>query len=359
MSKTNRDTTAPAGDGRSFGSRLRHSNQPYLSNRNQEAAAEVQQRRVGFLLLEHFSMMAFTAAVDALVTANLLSQPPLYRFETFGLGEASVRSDLSLNLSVDAAFDALDVNGLDMLIVCGGFRCALKPARKVVERLRELARRGVTLGGLWNGSYLLAHAGLLDNYTCTVHPDSRAGLEEAYPRVRLLPHPYVIDHDRVSCAGANSALGMMLAIIRAHHGDALVLGIEEILACDRSPDDTPDRPMPALMRNPLLPAALQAVLELMENNIEEPLSLADLARHSQVSERQIQRLFERHMRTPPSTYYLELRLTRARRLLLQTSEPITAIAIACGFAGTSHFSHCYREFFGQSPTAARRSQGRA
>jgi transcriptional regulator GlxA family with amidase domain len=344
---------------RRFDSRLRHSNQAYLQGRSSDSAHPPICRRIGFVLLEHFSMMAFTGAVDAIVTANLISRFPLYRFDTCSLEGTTVRSDLGINISVDGELGTLDAKDLDILIICGGYRCALVPGRPVVDKLRQVARRGVTLGSLWNGSHLLARAGLLDGYTCTVHPDSRAGLEEACPQVRLLPNPFVIDRDRISSAGANSALGMMLAVIRHHHGEEVVRGIEEILACDRTLDDLPDNPMPTLADDPTLPEALQTVLQLMKNNIEEPLSIDDLAQHAQISRRQIDRLFQRYMNATPSRYYLETRLTRARRLLQQTNEPITTIAIACGFSGAPHFSRCYREFFGVSPSqvSARRGRG--
>ena len=85
--------------------------------------------------------------------------------------------------------------------------------------------------------------------------------------------------------------------------------------------------MPMLEASTALPDALRAILKLMESNIEEPLPIDDLAHYAQVSRRQIDRLFHRYMKTTPSRYYLELRVTRARRLLLQTSAPITSIAI--------------------------------
>lgn len=337
---------------RSFDSRLRHSNRAYLPGQTPDDTQPPICRRIAFVLLEHFSMMAFTGAVDAIVTANLVSRKTLYRFEAYSLGGATTRSDLGINISVDGELPALGTTDLDLLIVCGGFRSNLEPRRPVLDKLREVARRRAILGSLWNGSYLLAHAGLLDGYTCTVHPDSRAGLEELCPRVRLLPHPFVIDRDRISSAGANSALGMMLAVIRHHHGDEMVRGIEEILACDRTLDDLPDSPMPTLVDDPAFPDALQTVLQLMKNNIEEPLSVDELALHAQISRRRIDRLFQRYLNTTPSRYYLETRLTRARRLLQQTNEPITSIAIACGFGSAPHFSRCYREFFGVSPSQA-------
>ena len=356
MSNGEQSKTEQASGNRHFNSRLRHSNQAYLRSRLSDSEHPPISRRIAFVLLEHFSMMAFTGAVDTIVTANLLSRAPLYRFQAYSLEGTSVLSDLGINISVDGELKALDASDLDMLIVCGGYRSNLTPQRPVLERLRALAWHTLTIGGLWNGSYLLAQAGLLDGYACTVHPDSRAGLEESCPRVKLLPQPFVIDRDRISSAGANSAMAMMLAMIRHQHGDDVVRGIEEILACDRIADDIPDRPMPILDGSAALPDALRAILKLMESNIEEPLGIDDLAHYAQISRRQIDRLFHRHMKTTPSRYYLELRITRARRLLLQTNAPITSVAIACGFTGAPHFSRSYRDFFGVSPSKARSTQ---
>jgi transcriptional regulator GlxA family with amidase domain len=340
---------------RHFSSHLKDTNLAYLKS-EQDNASGKPSRQVGFLLLEHFSMMAFTGAVDALVTANLLSSWPLYRFKTLGLDCTTVPSDLSINISVDSSLASQVIGELDMLIVCGGFRTNLQPTNNLLNRLRKVAAQQITLGGLWNGSYILARAGLLDGYQCTIHPENRAGLEETCPRVRLLPLPFVVDRNRISCAGANSALGMMLEMIRREQGDEMVRAIEEILSCDKAREE-PDQPMRATANNPRLPGPLKTVLTLMECNIEEPLSQAALASYAQVSTRQTERLFKIHLNTTPSKYYLELRITHARRLLLQTNRSITSISVACGFVSTTHFSHRYRDYFGQSPTLTRQTHG--
>ena len=340
---------------RHFSGQLKDANFAYLKQSRGHKNAQPT-RQVGFLLLEHFSMMAFTGAIDALVTANLLSSRPLYTFKTLGLDGPTVASDLGINISVDTSLASQVIGELDMLIVCGGFRTRLQPTANLLNRLRQVAAQQITLGGLWNGSYILARAGLLDGYQCTIHPENRAGLEEICPRVRLLPLPFVVDRNRISCAGANSALGMMLEMIRREQGDEMVRAIEEILSCDKAREE-PGQPMRATANNPRLPDPLQTVLTLMECNIEEPLSQAVLASYAQVSPKQIERLFKLHLNTSPSKYYLELRITHARRLLLQTNRSITSISVACGFVSTTHFSHRYRDYFGQSPTLTRKAQG--
>jgi transcriptional regulator GlxA family with amidase domain len=92
----------------------------------------------------------------------------------------------------------------------------------------------------------------------------------------------------------------------------------------------------------------------MEANLEEPMSLDELAQHVGLSRRQLERLFQKHLRCVPTRYYLELRLARARQLLLQTSMSIVDVAFACGFVSAPHFSKCYRDFYGIPPRDERR-----
>lgn len=173
--------SSPSGQ-RGFNSRLRHSNQAYLRGRQSDSDHPPISRRIAFVLLEHFSMMAFTGAVDTIVTANLLSRTPLYRFQAVSLEGGSVLSDLGISIAADCELKTIDTTDLDLLIVCGGYRSDLNPPRAVLDRLRAVARTGTTMGALWNGSSVLALAGLLDGYSCTVHPESRAGLEESCPQ---------------------------------------------------------------------------------------------------------------------------------------------------------------------------------
>ena len=98
---------------------------------------------------------------------------------------------------------------------------------------------------------------------------------------------------------------------------------------------------------------LLEVANLMEQNLEEPLERTDLARSVGLSTRQLERLFRKYLHRSPARYYVELRLERARRLLQQTNIPIIDVALACGFVSASHFSKCYRDFFGKTPRRER------
>ena len=119
MSNGEQSKTEQTPGNRHFNSRLRHSNQAYLLARQNDNEHPPISRRIVFVLLEHFSMMAFTGAVDTIVTANLLSRTPLYRFQAYSLEGGAVLSDLGINISVDGELKSLDANDLDMLETAG------------------------------------------------------------------------------------------------------------------------------------------------------------------------------------------------------------------------------------------------
>lgn len=331
----------------SFESVLKDKNRLHLERgRGDEPVMAV--RRVAFVLRDNFSMMAFTGAVDALVTANLMSAAPLYDVLVVGGSQDVVVSDLGIAISVGCRLADLDERQQHLILVCGGFRVQLQADRLLRTKLRQADAAGAMLGGLWNGAYFLAEAGLLDGYDCAFHPDGGAMMAELFPKVRLSKHSFVLDRQRIGCAGASSSLGMMLEVVKRDCGDSLVQAVEEVLSCDKL-QEVMDVSSVTVDRDPTLPQPLKLALELMHNNIDEPLRMNEVAACVGISTRQLERQFYRHVNATPSRYYLELRLTRARQLLQQTNKSLADIAVACGFVSISHFRRCFREFFDVAP----------
>ncbi|MDM8350494.1 GlxA family transcriptional regulator [Pseudomonas sp. sp1636] len=331
----------------SFESLLKNKNMAHLA-KGLGGEPALPLRRVAFVLLDHFSMMAFTGAVDALVTANLMSPTPLYEVLVVGGASEVVVSDLGIAISAGCRLAEMAEKRQDILVVCGGFRVRLQAEPLLRAKLKSADAAGAMLGGLWNGAYFLAEAGLLDGYECAFHPDGRAMMSELFPKVKLASHAYVLDRGRISCAGANSSLGMMLEVVRRGGGEQLVSAVEEVLSCDKM-QEVMDVSVVAVDYDPTLPQALKSALELMHNNIDEPLSVDEIASCVGISKRQLERLFCRHVNATPSRYNLELRLTRARQLLQQSNKSLADIAVASGFVSISHFQRCFREFFNIAP----------
>jgi len=300
--------------------------------------------RVGFVLLEHFSLPAFTQALDTLVTANLI-RAQSFVTETFSLDGESVVSDLGLVICPSAALSSTQVAELDLLVVCGGLRTPLRASPELSRLLHQAADRGIALAGLWNGAWFLGQAGLLDGYRCAIHPEHRAALAEIARHSEVTSESYQADRNRLTAASPTGAFNLVLEWINARHGRELVEAVVDILAFEESRFR---RTRPALHEK--LSEPLREAINLMSANIEEPLSQDQLSSYVGRSKRQIERLFQEQLGTTPVRYYLELRITESRRLLQHSSLPMYEVGLACGFVSPSHFSKCYTSFYGYSPS---------
>jgi len=207
----------------------------------------------------------------------------------------------------------------------------------------------MALGGLWNGAWFLGRAGVLDDYGCSIHPEQRASLSERSPQTRITPASFTLDRDRLSAASPNGAMELMLGLVRRLYGDGLAEGVEEILSFSGA---RYRQVGPGAKKSMSL--HLRTIVELMENNLEETLSLDQLAAYSGRSRRQIDRLFQAQLGTSPRRYYMELRITKSRRLLQYSDLSVMEVAVACGFVSVSHFSKCYAAYFGYPPSREQR-----
>lgn len=324
---------------------MKGKNLRYLNEKPGETPQVV---RTGFLLLEHFSLPAFTQVLDTIITANLL-RPGLFTSRTFGLSEGEVISDLGLVIRPDAVIDSSATKALDLLVVCGGYRTELKANEAFITLLKTAAEQGVMLAGLWNGAWFLGKAGLLDGYRCAIHPEHRPALAEISRATHVSSEPYVIDRDRLTASSPSGAFHMALDWIKGLYDKALVEGVEDILAFEES---RYRRIKPA--ENICVSAPLREVVKLMDANLEEPLELEQLAVYAGRSRRQLERLFKEQLGTTPQRYYLELRITEARRLLQHTELSQVEVLVACGFVSPSHFSKCYSAYFGYRPSKEKR-----
>jgi len=308
--------------------------------------------RIGFYLVPQFSMMAFASAVEALRMANQLSGKALYEWCLISSDAQPVLASNAIELAVNHG--AVTKEHYDAVFVCGGINIHQLTDDAGVLWLRQLDKRGTVLGAICTGTYLLARSGMLDGYRCTIHWENLAAIREQFPQLIISPELFEIDRDRYTCAGGTAPLDMMLCDIGSRHGGELATRISEQFMCERIRNQHDRQRVPLTQRiGASQPKLAEAVL-LMEANIEEPMTLDELSYHVGVSRRQLERLFQRYLHCVPTRYYLELRLERARQLLLQTSMPIVDIALACGFISAPHFSKCYRETYSLPPRDERR-----
>ena len=308
-------------------------------------------KSIGLLLVENFCLIAFAAVTEPLRLANQLAGRTLYSWQTLTLSGRSVKASNGIEVTPGGA--ALDGIPLDLLLLCGGGGGQYKVDPECLRWLQSQASRGVHLGALEAGNWILAEAGLLDGYDCSVVWEDRAKFQAAFPAVCSSEEFFVLDRHRYTAAGGIAGMQMMLKLMSRAHGTQLVAAISESLGyagISSAPTAQQLTPRQALAR---LQPHLHEVLTLMENNIEEPLDLDFLATFIGLSRRQLERLFREHLRCSPSRHYLKLRLIHARYLLNETAEPIIEVASRCGFLSTPNFTKRYREYFGIVPSGDR------
>lgn len=308
-------------------------------------------RHFAFLLLQDYSMIALTSAIEPLRMANHLSGAERYRWTLLTVDGAPVAASNGILLKPDAILAAAP--DIDALFVCGGVNVEQSWSEQLRAPLQRLARRNIALGALCTGSWVLGRAGLLNGYRSAIHWENTVSLRELFPAVIVTEELFEVDRDRYTCSGGTAPLDLMLNLIARDHGKELAVAISEEFLCERIRGPNELQRIPLQQRFGRLQPTLSESVALMEANIEEPLSIDELATHVGVSRRQLERLFRKYLDTVPARYYLQLRLRHAQHLLLQTSMSVSHIAVACGFASTQHFSTCYRERFGMSPRAQR------
>ena len=316
--------------------------------------ANIKAARYGFLLLPNYSMIAFSSAIEVLRMANRLRKEELYEWPIYTMAGEPVHASNGLLITPDGHIN--QAQDLDVLFVCSGIRVAKVWNDPLRQCLQRFGQKKVVLGGICTGTYLLAKAGLLDGYRATIHWENMASLREIAPNVKVTEELFELDRDRYTVSGGTASLDMMLQLVNKKYGKELAASVSEQFVCDRMRGAYDKQRIPLkLLLGSNQPKLTEAV-ELMEANLEELLNLDDLASLVGISRRQLERLFRKYLHCVPRRYYLDLRLKKARQLLLQTSESVSEIAIACGFVSSSHFSKSYREIFGLSPRDERRLQ---
>jgi transcriptional regulator GlxA family with amidase domain len=306
---------------------------------------------IGFLMVPEYTLSTFANAVAVLRMANRQSGRELYRWSTLTLDGEPVISSSNIEIVFDGTLDTVDP--VDIFMLCSGYNIEKHCTPELMSVLRRKVSKKIPIGAMCTGTYALAAAGLLEGYRCTTHWENLFSLREQFPRLLLSSNLFVIDRDRYTCSGGISSIDLMLNLVSKIHGHRLVQEISEQFTCERvrTEEDAQRIPLQYLV-GANQPKLVDAV-SLMEANIEEPLPLDDVAAYVGVSRRQLERLFDKYLHCAPSRYYLELRLYRARLLLLQTNIPIIEVAVSCGFSTAPHFSKCYSDFYGKPPRDAR------
>lgn len=310
-------------------------------------------RRFIFVLMNEFTMLCFSAAVESLRIANRMAGQEIYEWVLASEDGEPVTCSAGATFTVDMALDSVQRD--DTIFLCGGVNIQQSTTPKILNWLRRESRKGPTVGGLCTAGYALARAGLLEDRQATIHWENQDGFTEEFENIELTKSVFVIDRNRITTAGGTASIDLMLKLIAEDYDEDLANAVADqlIYSSIRTDQDTQRLSVPSRIgvRHP----KLSIVIQMMENNIEDPISPSILAKDVGMSTRQLERLFRRYLNRSPKRYYMELRLQKARNLLMQTDMSVINVALACGFASPSHFSKCYRSHYNTTPYRERGS----
>lgn len=308
-------------------------------------------QKIHFLLLPGFSLFGLTSMLDPLRHANRTQGDALYEWQLISEQGGLISSSDSIEIMTHTHIKA--VEKCETLIICSGSDPDLAISPALLGFIRQQSQFGADIGCQDTGAYIAAAAGILDGYRATMHWENHESTLEAFPQVTFVQELLVIDRKRFSCPGALSGLDMMLYLIRQQHGQELAtLVADELVYTHQREHSEPQRRSLQIRLDSRNPHLIEAV-QLMEKNIEEPLLIGELAAHLAISDRELERLFKRHLQQTPKAFYRQLRLEKARWMLQQTKDSVTAVATACGFVSLSHFTRCYQQQFSKLPSRER------
>jgi transcriptional regulator GlxA family with amidase domain len=238
-----------------------------------------------------------------------------------------------------------------VLLVADESEAALKPAN--MRALVQRCRAAPVWGGVGAGVLWLADAGALNGARTALPWSLYVEAGDPADQALFTPNLYEIDGPRLTCCGGAASIDFALTLVDLLFGAAVQAQAKEILCVDRVRGPEERQRVALQARFGTLQPKLTEAVTLMEANIEEPLSTDEIAQLAGISRRQLERLFKQYLGTLPSRYYLELRLQRARQLLLDTNHSIVQVGLMCGFSSGSHFSTAFGALFGNTPREER------
>ena len=310
-------------------------------------------RKIAFLILPEFSNLGIAAATEPLFVANWLAQHPSFEWKIISADGQPVRASNGRLVPVDG--DLASAADCKTVFVLASFD--LHPSvrdRQVVRWLKRIAKFGAELGGIENGSLVLAEAGLLNGHAVAVHWDNIIGFQEDYPKTRAVTQLYVRSGARITCAGASAILDLMIAWIGWYADVVLASEVAEHLLLGRPRPAQTEQRLPASTALPVADPAVARARAIMLDHIDEPLTCRDIARRVGLSLRQLERRFRSELHCSLLQHYHRTRMAKAHQLLQQTELSVTDAAFSCGFSSPEYFCRQYRSFFGCSPSQDRR-----
>lgn len=310
-----------------------------------------QPKRLAFVLIPGFSLVTLGCVLEPFRMTNERSGQQHFAYRMLGVREREVSANDGLKIVADGVIG--DNQSWDIIFIVSSLSAVEFRDARLASWLRRMARAGVTLAPLGAATVLAARLGLLNGYRCVTHWRLYSEFLEEFPRVKLGRGVYSIDRNRLTSAGGFTAMDLGLRVIADTVEPRLAAEVAEIVMVSRIRPASESQRMSISWRYGISDERMVRALEQMEANIETPLDLPTLAAAASISLRQLERLFLKTFGKRPLRHYLDLRLQRAHRLVVETDVAIGTIALKCGFPDAPHLTRHFKALFGSTPGRTR------
>jgi transcriptional regulator GlxA family with amidase domain len=306
---------------------------------------------IDLLVLPETNLILIASVIEPLRGANRIAGREIYRWRIHTPDGSP--ADTTSGIPVPAISAFRPEKETSPLFVLASYNWQRSASSHLKMQLSKTARHRSMIAGIESGSWLLAEASLLDDVTATTHWEDFEEFTAAYPSVRTVRDRFVIDGKRITTGGSLPTVDLMLEIIRRRQGYSLALEVTRLFIYEQGGARSDMQLMPSTMGLRMSDPRVAHAVHLMEDNVEQPIVLAKLARRVGVSARHLQTLFQEGMGVAPHEHYLALRLNAARRKVIETKATFADIAAATGFNSASAFSRSYRSNFSESASDTR------
>lgn len=315
--------------------------------------------RVGFILMPRFTLTAFAGFVDALRLAadeGDRSRPIHCQWDVMG-ASAGERVVSSCGVAVGTRAFLDPPEGYDCIVVVGGLLQGQPRLSAPASRfLKQAGARGVKLAGLCTGAFVLARAGLLRGHLTCVSWFHREEFEAQFPdHCVVSSQMFVVDRDRLTCAGGTSVVHLAAHLIEQALGRARAVKALRILI--------EEQPLPSKTLQPEAVVSVQArdhlvhkAMLLLEQQLQASAPVGQLCALMGIGQRQLERRFLQDIGLTPAQYRQRLRLERAQQLLRHSALGLQDIALECGFTTGAHLARLIQRELGVAPRMLRAAQ---
>lgn len=306
------------------------------------------QTHIDIILADGFVLTELAGVVDVLRLANRVTGQGLFDWHYLSVNGGPVTSSAAASVPTDTIGGRSDAQVVVVLGNADADHPDLSLAPTIAQYVTRQAQ--VVLLSEAAGRYITDRQDQSSRHT--THWENRAVLSEKLGLFDTKSALVVRDGPIITCAGMSATVDVMLSIVSPFLSSAAMLTVTDILLHDRIRHHNTLQPFGGSRSVATGDADLDLCIGVMQDHIEAPLAIAEIAAKTHISKRSLERKFQRIMHATPNGFYRELRLNRANNLLLNTEMSIQEIGLACGFPGG--FTGIYKQTFGMTPQMARK-----